>query len=222
MDVRIALLVLLVLAGNWVSDARNLAASDLLDVENAGANVDVCTLCEQYATLALSYLEADKTQAEVIEALHNACFQLHGLTEKCIKLVDVYAPLFFLEVSSVQPEGFCKKVGLCRNSRISSLSSTTNKCEICHRAVDDVLDKLKDPDTKLGIVELLLKTCNVMEKYAKKCKSMVFEFGPLILTDAEKFIEKADICTTFHACRRPKVDGEEALVDEKIEMVTSS
>jgi len=64
-------------------------------------------------------------------------------------VVDYYAPLFFLEVSSVQPERFCKQVGFCRNAMISSLSGTRNKCELCHRAVDDFLDKLKDPDTKV-------------------------------------------------------------------------
>lgn len=222
MDSRTTLLVLFVLAVSYVSDARNLMAGDLLDAENTDGNVDMCSLCEEYATLALHYLEENDTEAQVIEDLHKACFQMHGLKDKCIMLVDYYAPLFFLEVSSVQPEGFCKKVGFCRNAMISSLSGTTNKCDLCHHAVDDVLDKLKDPDTKLEIVELLLKTCNIVEKYAQKCKSMVFEFGPLLLTNAEKFIEEADICNRFHACRNPQGDAEQALVEGNIEMVTSS
>ncbi|KAK4582228.1 hypothetical protein RGQ29_025410 [Quercus rubra] len=41
----------------------------------------------------------------------------------------------------------------------------------------------------LEIIELLLKACNSMENYVKKCKKMVFEYGPLILANAEKFLE---------------------------------
>lgn len=220
MDVRVGFVVLLVLAGNWGCDARNLVAPG---VENAGGNVDMCTICEDYASLALVYLGENKTQAEIMDTLHNACFQMHNLKEQCITLVDYYAPLFFSEVSSVQPEGFCKRVGLCRNAMLSSLPRKQDKCDLCHNAIDEILVKLKDPETKMEIIQMLLKACNSVENYMKKCKSLVFEFGPMILIDAQKFIEKTDICSTFHACSKPQSYTEEVLADDgKIEMVTSS
>jgi len=55
-----------------------------------------------------------------------------------------------------------------------------------------------------------------------QCKSMVFEFGPLILTSAAKFVEEVDICYRFHACRDRQTDAEEPLLEGRIEMVTSS
>lgn len=64
-------------------------------------------------------------------------------------LVNFYAPLFFLEVSSVQPQGFCKKIGLCRNALV--FFHETFPCDICHKAVDEAIDKLKDPDTEVCI-----------------------------------------------------------------------
>ncbi|XP_021766420.1 proactivator polypeptide-like 1 [Chenopodium quinoa] len=221
MDVRVGLVVLLVLAGNLVCDSRSLAASDVSGLEIAGP-IDVCTMCEEYTTLALDYLNQNKTHNEIMESLHKACLQMHGLVKQCTLLVNYYAPLFFLEVSSVEPEGFCKKIDLCRNV-VVSIPEKRNKCDLCHRAVDEALDKLKDPDTELEVIQILLKACNAVGRYTKKCKSMVFEFGPLILVDAQKFIANVDLCSTFHACsKHNNADTERETVEGKIEMVTSS
>jgi len=47
---------------------------------------------------------------------------------------------------------------------------------------------------------------------------MVFEYGPLMLTDLQKFLEKKDVCTILHVCpgpatRRDYVPAVEALAD---------
>ncbi|KAL9227775.1 hypothetical protein vseg_003426 [Gypsophila vaccaria] len=219
MDVRVGVLVLLVLAGNWVSDARDIEALKVSGVEYGAGKIDVCTLCEEYVTTALDYLNDEKTHEEVLEALHKSCSQMRNLADQCTMVVDRYAEMLFTDISSVQPLGFCKKVGLCKKAVVSSLPTKRTKCEICHQAIDEVLDKLKDPDTELGIIESLLKACNAVgDKYKSKCKKMVFEFGPVLLVDAGSFVEKLDICTTFHACPRHNA----ALPEGKIEMVTSS
>ena len=44
--------------------------------------VDTCTLCEEYAGLAVEYLAENKTQTEIVEALHNSCSQLHSLKQQ--------------------------------------------------------------------------------------------------------------------------------------------
>ncbi|KAL2926651.1 Prosaposin [Bienertia sinuspersici] len=201
MDVRVGLVVLLVLAGNLMCDARHLVPR-YSGSKNVDGVIDVCTMCEEYTTIARDYLRQNKTQDEVMEALHKACLQLHGLSQQCTTLVNYYAPLFFLEVSEVQPERFCKKVALCRDNVVSSPLQKRDTCDFCHKAVDEALEKLKDPDTK--------------------CKSMVFEFGPVILVDAEKFIENADLCTTFHACSMQSVNTQQESLNGNIEMVTSS
>lgn len=71
------------------------------------------------------------------------------LVEQCITLVDYYAPLFFLEVSSVQPVEFCRKVNLCQQVAMISSQLREDSCGLCHRAVSEVLVKLKDPDTQV-------------------------------------------------------------------------
>lgn len=69
--------------------------------------------------------------------------------EQCATLVDYYAPLFFLEVSSVQPVDFCRKVNLCQQVAMFSSQLREDSCGLCHRAVSEVLVKLKDPDTQV-------------------------------------------------------------------------
>ncbi|KAL9268061.1 Prosaposin-like protein [Drosera capensis] len=222
MDRRVGLMFLLMLAVNLVCDARDLPSSDISGVKETTKKIDVCTLCEEYATVALDYLSEDKTQTEVIEVLHEACSQLHSLAQECVTVVDHYLPLFFSEISLVDADDFCKKVNLCGTTKISSLlvKVDDDKCDICNHAVDEIKTKLKDPDAKLEIIEALLKECDAMKSYAKKCKTLVFEFGPLILANAEKFLDKTDICIASHACSASTAENtSEDLEDGKILMM---
>lgn len=41
-----------------------------------------------------------------------------------------------------------------------------------------------------------------------QCKKLVFEFAPVILVNAEQFLEQNDICAILHACE-PAVDKEQ-------------
>lgn len=90
---------------------------------------------------------------------------------QCMTLVDYYATLFFTQISSVQPDEFCEKMNLCQGKRILALPAAENSCDVCHQAVDEIIVRLKDPDTKLDIIEVLLKGCSAMENYAKKVRS---------------------------------------------------
>ncbi|KAJ0028848.1 hypothetical protein Pint_35026 [Pistacia integerrima] len=212
MEWRVGLLFLFLLGASWVCDARQLGDSEYIVVQiskqgqvQGGAieNDNVCTLCEEFAAEAVDYLADNKTQTEIIDMLHMSCSRLASFKQQCKTLVDYYAPLFFLEISTVQPSDFCKKVNLCQQMAIFSSQLHEDSCGLCHHAVSELLVKLKDPDTQLEILELLLKGCNSMQNYVKKCKKMVFEYGPLILTNAEQFLETTDVCTMLHACNSP-------------------
>lgn len=167
---------------------------------NVGKNDNLCSLCEEYATEALFYLEQNKTQIEIISILHQSCDKLQSLKRQCITLVDYYAPLFFVEVSTIKPEEFCGKVNLCKEVVAYAHEFSENSCDVCHLAVSEAVSLLKNPDNQLEILELLLKQCKTVEKYLPKCKTLVFEYAPLVLANAEQFLEKEDICSKLHAC----------------------
>lgn len=69
---------------------------------------------------------------------------------QCATLVDYYAPLFFVEVSSIQPGDFCQKVNLCEKMALLSAQVKEDSCQLCHHAIAEALDKLKDPDTQVS------------------------------------------------------------------------
>lgn len=209
MEGKIGLLFLFVLGAAWACDARELTYSGSSELSK---KTDLCALCEEYTSKAIDYLNENKTQEEVIDILHNTCHQLASFKQKCITLVDYYAPLFFLEIATIQPGEFCHKVNLCQQVAHISLQVQEDSCGFCKDTVLVLLAKLKDSDTKLEIIETLLKVCNSVDKYATKCKRIVFEYGPLVFDNAEKILEKTDICTAIHACKSSTVAVQQALI----------
>ncbi|KAE8718276.1 putative Cytochrome P450 [Hibiscus syriacus] len=187
MGVRFGILFLFVLGASCARDARQLEAAPL-----------------EYATEGIDFLSRNKTQTKIVKLLHNSCSRIPSFEQQCITLVDYYVSLFFVEISSIRPGVVCQRVKLCQKVALISSQIRENSCGVCHRAVSEVLTKLKDPDTQLEIIEILLKACNSVQNYVKKCKKMVFEYGPLILVNAEHFLETTDICTILHACNGAK------------------
>ncbi|XP_030466870.2 uncharacterized protein LOC115685872 [Syzygium oleosum] len=227
MGVKIGFLFLLVLSALATLDTRqlprNLEAMQYHMLEKGSSrNGEVCTLCEEYAELALKYLEKNKTQSEVIELLHLTCSQASIFKTECITLVDYFVPLLFLEVSSIQPGEFCKDISLCKSVVRVSPKLKEDSCEFCHDTVSQILDRLKDPDTQMDIIELLLKACDSLESYENKCKKMVFEYGPLILANIEQFLEAADVCTVLHVCTASESKCEESVPTREMPLLSDS
>ncbi|KAK8976929.1 hypothetical protein V6N11_019603 [Hibiscus sabdariffa] len=216
MDARFGLLFLFVLGASWACSARHLEVVELVIsdasvvqinqgqdeevIEKVARKDNVCTLCEEFTSEAIEYLSQNKSQTEIVEMLHKSCSQLRSFKQQCITLVDYYSSLFFLEISSIQPREFCTKFNLCQKVALMSSRFREDSCGMCHHALSEVLNKLQDPETKLDIIQLLLKGCNSVQNYVQKCKRMVFEYGPLILANAEHFLETTDVCTIVHAC----------------------
>ncbi|KQK02852.1 proactivator polypeptide-like 1 isoform X1 [Brachypodium distachyon] len=165
------------------------------------ANGKLCVLCEQYSTEALFYLQQNETQTEILSVLHHGCANLGPLRQQCITLVDYYIPLFFMEVSAVNPEVFCESVHLCPKGTRSRLPTRRDTCGLCHHVLVEVLTMLKDPNMKLEIVGFLLKQCSKAENYAPQCKRLVLEYIPLILVKTQKLLETTDVCSDIHACK---------------------
>ncbi|KMZ60904.1 Saposin B domain-containing protein [Zostera marina] len=218
MDGRLSLLFLIILGiiclftdAVEITDASNDVLATKINSEmpiteikpakfNSNKDTVYCTLCEEYASLALDYLSQNKTQTEIIDSLTQACSRLKSFQQQCILLVDYYAPFFFLEIETLDPKKFCTKVNLCGASSYIPRMAVDDTCGICNDAISEFLVKLEDPETELEIIEGLLNLCNKVEQYTQQCKTLVFEYGPLILTNAGKYIQNLNICKLIHAC----------------------
>lgn len=238
------LFVLFILSACWCCSARDLETANRFTVGHAiisavqtnnkllegeaqymdgvTKNEKPCTLCEEFATEALNYLSENKTQTEIIGILHKSCFRIPTFKKQCIALMDYYAPLFFLEVSSMQPEEFCRKVDLCKQVGSISQHLVNDICNLCHNAVTEALMKLKDPHTELEIIELLMKACGAMEGRVNKCKRLVFKYVPAILVNAKQFLETNDVCKMLHACNPAAISTEQAFLRTGASMVAAS
>jgi len=230
MGLTVGLLVLLILGASWVCDARELTSSSLssmiydvsalqinylefegkIKASEDGENKDVCTTCQELAAEAIKYLMENKTQIEIVDILHETCSRLVPLEQQCITMVDYYVSFLLQEIGSVQPGEFCQTVDLCEQRVVTYLPLSEDKCEMCKLVVEEVLLKLKDPDAQLDILELLLKACDAVESYLKKCKTMVLEYGPLFFSNVEEFLETVDICAVIHACDLPYAGSKQA------------
>jgi saposin len=160
--------------------------------------ISLCSACQNFTTEALSYVSQKQTQDKMMQVLHDACSQTLSLEKKCVELVDYYAPLLFAKIAEIKPDAFCKQYGLC-NSLLSGVRSEST-CLLCHRVMDEIETKLKDPDAEFEIIQLLLKECNKLQGHVQQCKRLVLQYIPLILVNGEKFIEKNDLCTIIQAC----------------------
>lgn len=214
MDARVLIFVVIV-SSCWCSYARDLTANhfagekalisanlrsqeDTQHMEEFRKNEDLCTLCKDFASDAIKYLSDNKTLTEIISILHKTCTKIHTFEKQCIVLVDFYAPLILSDISSMKPGDLCRKVNLCKKELSVSLNVSKDKCDLCHSVIKEALEKLKDPDTELEIVKLLVKVCGSTGRNVKKCKSLVIQHTPTILVNAQKLFETHELGT--HAC----------------------
>ncbi|CAL9228731.1 unnamed protein product [Arabidopsis halleri] len=201
----------------WSCDATDPIL--LQPFESAHDDNQVCELCDKYVTLAIDYLQDYDNQNALVQALHISCSQIPPLKKQCLSMVDHYTQLFFTQVSTIKSDQICKRPNLCQAVTPPFASQVhQGNCEACRQTVSEVVTKLKDPQTKLKIIRLLLKECKSLNNYQDKCKKMVFEYGPLMLTDLEKFLEKKDVCSILHVCPGPAthhgyIPAVEALAD---------
>jgi len=84
-----------------------------------------------------------------MELLHHACSQSFSLEQKCVELMDSYATLLFAKISEIKPEEFRKQYGLCRDTALFSGVGSDSTCVFCHHLLDEIMSKLKDPDSEV-------------------------------------------------------------------------
>ncbi|KAH0723103.1 hypothetical protein KY290_006660 [Solanum tuberosum] len=188
----------------WISNLQAQRQLQLLkDVSHSKA---LFTMCEEYTATALGYLANNKTQTKMLDLLLKTCSKMPVYRHECTAMVDQYVPLSFLKISTIKPDDICQKVDLCQKVVSISQQFSQNGCDLCHQVVRETLSKMKDPDTQSDVLQLLLKACGSVEKFTNKCKKMVFKYAPVILINAEYFLEKNDVCTILFECQ-PVVDN---------------
>ncbi|XP_031740434.1 proactivator polypeptide-like 1 [Cucumis sativus] len=186
MDLRFAIVFLLVLGVACGCEARNLASFG----NSFGVLLMILFVVYDWRKPRVRLLVFSGKHARVAGVFK----------EECISLVDSYVPLFFSKISSIEPSSICQSAHICEQVTIISSLFQDHNCEFCHQTISKILDKLKDPDTQIEILQTLLNMCDSINYRVKECKKLVFEYGPLILANSEKILEQTDIGKAIHAC----------------------
>lgn len=166
---------------------------------NAGDD-KTCAMCEELIEEATYYVSQNTTQAQVLVALHQTCSKLGVFGTECHSMVDYYAPLIFVEIATISPKEFCQKMSICSDSSSLALNRQQINCDVCESALNEIETHLKDPETKMKMIEIMLDGCERVPGHVKECKKLVFEYGPLMLTNLEKYLDSNDICSQIHVC----------------------
>ncbi|KAG8093495.1 hypothetical protein GUJ93_ZPchr0012g21407 [Zizania palustris] len=160
----------------------------------------LCSACENIANEAVNFLSEKEIQDKITNILHDACSQTFPLEQKCVEIVNSYTALLFNKITEIKPDEFCKQYGLCRNTALLSVVKSESTCVFCHHIIDEIVSKMKDPDSEIEIIQLLLKECTKIEGYVQQCKRMVLQYVPFVLVSGEKFLQNNDVCTLIQAC----------------------
>lgn len=108
--------------------------------------------------------------------------------------------------------------------RFTDKISDGRSCDACHAAMDDLRDDLENPEMKIKLLRILLKACENVENHVKECKRMVLEYGPLVLSNLEKYLSNNDLCSMVHLCEASTHHASETMESfhPLIELPTSS
>ncbi|XP_077253413.1 uncharacterized protein LOC143892576 [Tasmannia lanceolata] len=134
---------------------------------------------------------------------------------KCIQMSEMYihqAVLFLQEYFS--EESLCNSTGLCsENAKVLLMSSngtekqiSANKisdertCKTCRDAIDELRNDLDNPEKQIKVIRFLLKACENAKNHVRECKKLVFEYGPLVLANLDKYLSSNDLCHMLHIC----------------------
>ncbi|RRT41849.1 hypothetical protein B296_00057488, partial [Ensete ventricosum] len=147
-------------------------------------NEKLCTLCEEYASQAINYLSENETQTQIISRLHESCSQLHSFKRQ-------------LEVIEILLKG-CNKMGNYAKKVSFPIFICLVVCGSFYRFQPNSVNYL--------LIINMAKMTLAFLFFFSQCKKMVLEYGPLILINAENFLQKNDVCAAIRACQDSEED----------------
>jgi len=157
-----------------------------------------CKVCQDLATKSLNYLENNKTQVEIVFALHLACAQLQQLSKQCDLVVDMYAPRMIEQLEHLTPEEFCEKAKMCKPPM---MILDSNDCATCQFVILDLKIKLEDPKTQEKVLDALMTGCNRVVNHVDECKALVAQYGPFVLANLDKVLDSQAVCCKAGFCK---------------------
>ncbi|CAA6658131.1 unnamed protein product [Spirodela intermedia] len=196
-----------------------------------------CHSCREVSRKAERFLNDPSLYKEVEKISGEVCHIIRSdLQVKCRKLLELYLregilffQIVFLEKNLCNYTGFCPASN--RTNSSSSISAEQSPirlpslgeinlpsfmmkaragCDACHVAAEQIRRGLDDHEQQIKIIKALLEACESLPSHANQCKRSVFQYGPLVLGNLQKFLIGNDLCILLRMCDSPAPPPEAA------------
>jgi saposin len=194
-----------------------------------------CELCTLVLTFVEKEVGSNKTEASITKALEKVCSHLPGaLGAGCKTLVDTYAAQIITAIINNEPPATaCKNLKLCASSETSfeqpgaappAKVDGAIECFLCEKMMGLIIEEIGNNKTDAKIIKALENVCaKIPLGLAGPCKSIVDEYGPMILqsiasgADPKATSQKIKVCPNSASAFAATVARTVALREQRAE-----
>ncbi|CAL1543582.1 unnamed protein product [Lymnaea stagnalis] len=178
-----------------------------------------CAICE----LIMKYLEALVTKntsvSDIESALDKVCHLLPStVSSDCVTFVSSYTPGLVSLLSHFPPDQVCALIKACQLPPLrvqkavfekASMSEKPslkgdNLCILCEFIATTLENLLLENETESQLIAALEKMCDVLPSMTDECKSVVDEYGPLVIKLLIQKLKPSQICSILSLCPSTK------------------
>lgn len=180
-----------------------------------------CEVCEYLVKTMVKQIDNNKTEEELLQALHKVCSELpKSVSEECHEVVDTYGSSI-LKLLETESTFVCSLLHLCPSQELPALTvkMTQEKkggfCEVCKKLVGYLEHNLETNSTKEEILKALEKGCSILpDPYQKQCDDFVTQYEAVLLEILVEVMDPTFVCTKVKACpdkQRPLLGTEKCV-----------
>lgn len=180
-----------------------------------------CEVCLQVIQELDRWLEANRTEAMISQALERVCSMMPAsIVRQCVTMVDNYTPALIESLATVPPERVCATIRLCGRRRraralreppLPSLPPLLDRdnqgsfCRGCQRLLGVSSRDLDRKSTKRGILQAFKGGCRILPlSYMIQCNRFVDEYEPVLIASLREMMDPAALCAKVGACHAPR------------------
>jgi saposin len=142
-----------------------------------------CEICKVVVKEAVKYLDDNKTETEVKDAVENVCTLFGSFESQCKDLIDSYFDQIWQAlVNNVTPDEVCSTIQLCASGVKSDVplkrgrgKGVSSNCRLCDNFRNIIVHASRDHVTRSKAKEKLRTTCKGLKMKETKCDKFIDE-----------------------------------------------
>ncbi|XP_072050756.1 uncharacterized protein [Amphiura filiformis] len=184
------------------SDPQSIMAHILLKSINEGHKVlptsDECTDCTAFFGDVQDLFANYTVQQMLIKDLDQIC-NIFADPLSCKQMIEEYGgQVFDFLAGQIDMGGLCKTIGFCMGKQ---RVKAADPCTDCQNFFKDVQMMLQNSTVQNQILMELEQVCSVLGQYESECKSLLQQYGPLVINLVVSQLTPSNVCGTIGFCQ---------------------